>query len=923
MISSDFLRVPVTRSISVPRRYRGRWAHRLTGAALIAVLTTTVVGGTSGSVMIASAQNRTVPGASAGVSGDAEWRNSSIRKTDADSGVVVELTSPLDEVPLGTERMVEVRVTNTSDEVVGELSLRLQRGEAVRDAATARLSLTGEQSTYGYTGPFIDAPGALDPGESVTVNLPLDTSPGSKNGLDIDTPGVYPMMVNLNGRLGEGIVSYLTSERFLLPVSDPVTGELHSRNRDDGVLPEAPGVTVLWPLTARTGLVPGETGEAPKSAPLLLENDDLAAQLREGGRLDQLLDVYLDATAGDEGSALRGATCLAIDPQLLVVVDRMRDGYTVTDNRLSPVSGTRRLRESRRRDDGNRATSGHPGTGAEAAEEWLSRLRTAANQGCTVALPWAGTDINAVTRTGNQWLLREAVARGSSVLADILETEPEQNLVIPLSGYVTESTADWLPLADTTGPDEMVDPEAAWEYRQRNGLPTVHHTTDTASLEDPTIPDPQPQEELPPMNTAVRVLVTDNSVWAAPSEGRFVGLRQGITGVTYQGSLAATLATTGTEPLTVGYSNPETRYDPALDSVHARLTTSSAAVRLTVDASRVNSRQQGKSTDPVIIVPPASPATATNGAKLLDVVDELLSTGRARPQSLHEATTPDTATTTALDAAVRELNGPREGAGFGAPYPDPSVPSTSEVLAATQQANYINDLTQLMVNDPQIAVTRYEFTRPLLLDLLRGLTVLGRRNAEEHTAAVIHADRLFTLNREMLEQLQSSVSLLPPGYVYTRVSQSSPLLIVARNGLPLPVDARISYQGPPGSMVHVPDQLWIPAKGSITTQMTADLPTEPDKVNLLLRLSDSQGSVISDPVEITIRTQGLFFGMIGKFLIFLLFIALVARLIQTKIIRCFRRSGTGHGLQDQEIPPQPGANHRSPSVDAGGQQPQV
>ncbi|MCX7543676.1 hypothetical protein OS128_12250 [Corynebacterium sp. P5848] len=889
MNPSDFFRSTDTyRAVGVRRQDRARRVRALTGSILAAGLIAAIPVGQAGPVGTAAAQGHELLGAPDGPM--SQWRNPSVREDDAASGIEIRLDTPLENIDLGTKQLVNLTIENRSEQVVDNLSLRFQRADAVEDTAAARLSLTDHQSTYGYTGPFTDVAGPLRPGDSVTVALPLDTAPGSPDGLGIGAPGVYPVMINLNGRTGEGIIRYLTSERFLLAVTDRTTGSLHTRTSQENPAAEVPGITMLWPLTAPTGLVAGETGEAPMSAPLLLENDDLAAQLQEGGRLDRLLDIYLEATEGESGSALREATCLAVDPQLIEVVDRMRAGYTVATERLSPVSDTPRLRDSWRADS-SAPRAEQPGGGAVAADAWLARLRTAAGQGCTVALPWAGTDINAVSRTGNQWLVREALSRGTSIIADVLDTEPERNLVIPLSGYVTESTAAWLPLADTTGPADTVNPESAWELLQQQGLPTVHHPADTAALEDPAMPEPYPRAAFPAPATGVRVLVTDNSVWGAPARGRFTGLGPGVTGVSYEGSLAATLAATGPEPLTVGYSNPETRHDPNLDSERARLTTGNSAVRLAVDAARqsVPVDDQGTAApEPVIIVPPAAPAAPAASAELLGTVARLLETGQARPLTLHEATTPDAATETTLSRSAGPADPNRRMDRFGPPFPDPSAPSDDEVLAATQQSNYMNDLTQLMVNDPGIALTRYAFMRPLMLDLLRGLTVIGRRNAEEYAASTAHADHIFTLNREMLEKLQSSVALLPPGYVYTRVSQSSPLLIVARNGLPLPVDGRISYLGPPGSVVHVPDQLWIPAKGSIMTQMTADLPNEPDKVTLVLRLSGSQGSVVSDPVEITVQTQGPLIGLLGRLIVGLLVLALILRLIQTKIMRRIR-----------------------------------
>ena len=144
-----------------------------------------------------------------------------------------------------------------------------------------------------------------------------------------------------------------------------------------------------------------------------------------------------------------------------------------------------------------------------------------------------------------------------------------------------------------------------------------------------------------------------------------------------------------------------------------------------------------------------------------------------------------------------------------------------------------------MVNDPAIAMTRYGFTLPLRRDLLLALTR--------------DFDYRLSKQSEMLRTLRSSVSLIPPGNVYTRVSDSSPLLIVAENGLPLPVDASLIYESDDASL-NTPSRVRIPAKGSITVTMTADMP-DVDRTDISLWLATPNQQTISEPINIAVQTR--------------------------------------------------------------------
>ena len=106
------------------------------------------------------------------------------------------------------------------------------------------------------------------------------------------------------------------------------------------------------------------------------------------------------------------------------------------------------------------------------------------------------------------------------------------------------------------------------------------------------------------------------------------------------------------------------------------------------------------------------------------------------------------------------------------------------------------------------------------------------------------------------------------------MSDSSPLLIVTENGLPLPVDARMLYDAADGASLHTPDQVYIPARGSITVTMTADLPSEMDRTRLSLWLATPELDAISEPIDITVRTRAGIVSVYGVGLVAALIVLL-------------------------------------------------
>ncbi|KQB84672.1 hypothetical protein [Corynebacterium oculi] len=780
------------------------------------------------------------------------WMNPLVRPGEGESPVRVDLVEinggTQAHLESGQELRLSLRVHNTSDAPVERLTLQLRRAAAVPTVAEARQAIAQDLGAYSQIASPVVLPEPLAPGEERAVELRASTTPGAGEGLALEPGSAYPVAVAASGIVADDAASTapsamqsLSTERFVVDTNPRPAEEEAAEEPSEEESPQ--GLSLLYPLSEPTHIVPGETGEAPEAAPLILSEDSLARSLSSGGRLHSLLGAYERALAS---SQVAESTCLALDPALLSTVNRMQGGYTVTNTRHSLGQPTRRLRDSWGSSSGDQR--GTPGAGAQAAQEWLERLGRVASHQCVVSLPWANADLDAVQRTANPWLMREAIQRGQEVISQVIGVQPERGVVVPGSGYVSEATVPSLAWADQEG-----DLTQAWEASAAQGEHEAQGSSDS-TLDSPTLPDATSGTHPQAPQHPVSVLVANNTVWAAPEVDRFAQIAPGIRAVTYPASLAATLAATGEEPATAGYSNPEGRFDPTLDSATARQVTAAAAVRSSVAEAR-------QAQQPMLVTPPAV-LSADVGAMLLAEVDSALGSGRARPMSLGAYLTPGDKQAEDLAAVVAATPAPSpaENPRLGAPFLDPSVYSDAEVLRTTQQANYTDDLTGLMMNDPSIALTRYAFTAPLRQDLLAALSTTRRRSVVSFNDAVSATARRLSGNREVLQGLRGSITLLPPGNVYTRTSESSPLLIVAKNGLPLPVDATMRYHTAQKARITVPTHLRIPARGSITVSMTADITKEDEQAQMDLWLASSDGSAISDPVRIAVQTRASLVG---------------------------------------------------------------
>ncbi|MDT7745335.1 MAG: hypothetical protein QOE59_4413 [Actinomycetota bacterium] len=337
----------------------------------------------------------------------------------APGGVALTLDSTVPRVVTADgppELVVTGRLTNRGALPVRDVGVRVQRGASVSTDRGVGAALDGAVSA---DGPGAAAPGftpivaELDPEADVpfTVRAPLRGSTDSS--LALTTPGVYPVVVDVNGTPGTAAApARVAAARLLLPVTGVpggATAPLPPAGR-------APTVSLLWPLADRPRRLP-----VPPGAPALLADDSLATSFAPGGRLAGLVDA-LDRAA-PVGSPAAASVCLVVDADLLETASDMSGGYQV------------------RTPDGTA-----PGTGATAAGARLAAVRDAARGRCVLALPYADADLLATSRGNMSDLTTAARTLGERRTADLLGVAPVPDATAPAGGLLDERS-----LADLAG----------------------------------------------------------------------------------------------------------------------------------------------------------------------------------------------------------------------------------------------------------------------------------------------------------------------------------------------------------------------------------------------------------------------------------------------------------------------------------------
>lgn len=335
---------------------------------------------------------------------------------------------------------ITATVTNVGDRPVRDVVARLERSGEIGSSTGLRTAVDPNVNDFVAVGEFLTVAGELDRGQAAGLTFTVAVHGGAPPSLGIDAPGVYPLLINVNGTPDYGSPARLDEDRFLLPVTGVPASASSGNPLTDVVAPDTSrpvAVTMLWPLADRPRLAPGVPGG---TGPVRLMNDDLAVSLAPGGRLDTLLAAAEFATspgAIDTSGGLDRALCLAVDADLLVTVNAMTAGYVVAD---AP--------------DGL-GTAAHPGAGQSAAAGWLDRLRGLAKRMCVVATPYAQADLGALQQISATGLGTTATAGAADVVDAILGVSSLRGATILGDGQLT---ADAAALLESQGPTTVISP---------------------------------------------------------------------------------------------------------------------------------------------------------------------------------------------------------------------------------------------------------------------------------------------------------------------------------------------------------------------------------------------------------------------------------------------------------------------------------
>lgn len=829
-----------------------------------------------------------------------DWANPNARSTDPNRGINLQIRSitPRFLSPEDTDpQTYSLRIRNTSPGTIRGLTLSLKTAPAAGSPAQVRTSLLSNSGEYPHSSPARPLQRSngtevsLGPGETADVDVRLvrdpsfqddDATPTPENptgettgpagalapmsfGLpDTAQAGTYPLMFALGGTPGtadgadgggEAAGEQAAQGTELLAVTRATAVVTPEENEEEeGSGDSGTPLTFLWPLGSETHATPGAVGDAPEPAELYLSEDSLGEQLKEGGRLRTLLDSYRSALDGPQGTKIREASCLAIDPDLLQTVERMADGYRVGGSAPKPVEERKRLRDSWG-DIFNTKDRSEPGAQDKAAAAWLGDLRETAKKSCAVALPYGGADINTTAQatgptnpeggsdasTSAAWLSMHTLGRGAATIHEILGTTPVANIAIPSSGYLTPEALPYLAAAKMDPAAAEADLSRRFENTLKGQaiLPTLDPKVPvTALVANNTLltqqaaqnPDTSGEERQDPATQQADQQWNDRLL-KLNDAGSLRALR-------YSGDLGTVLAATGARPNTTGYSNPQSRFDANADSEATRMSTALAVLQ-----------QELASPEPILAVPPGQwEVDEQDATALMDYIEQAFATGQATPASLDDALRPRGLKNSEL--ALGEVT---------QPFADPGKPTAALAPQLATLADRIRSLTLMMANSRKIALTREQFTRPILTDLARATSNYGTRNPAEQAAASQRAAARVAGAAETADALRNSVTLLPPGNVFTRTSEAAPLIVAAQNGLPLPVPAKIRYRntldehaGHPATILESDAQM-IPARGSLTVSI--DLGAANRRSDLDLWLASPNDKRISDSVQVSVHSS--------------------------------------------------------------------
>lgn len=659
------------------------------------------------------------------------------------------------------DSMVTIRgtVANVGDRPVTDVVVRLERADAVSSSADLRANLHGHHDQYRPVGEFVTVAGTLEQGQQRPFSLAFPLRGGTGPNWNIETPGVYPALVNVNGTPDYGAAARLDDARFLLPVLGvpPPT----SAGSEPEVAPDTSrpvGLTLLWPLADRPRLAPGQPGGP---TPVRLLDDQLERSISPGGRLDALLGALEFATepAVDPKGDLARTVCVAVDPDLLVTVNEMTQNYQVLDNAADPAGPV------------------HPGTGQGLATAWLDRLRAMAKHMCVTPLPYAQASLDAVATMADDGLAHQATTGAADVLDQILGVGSLRGATLLGDSQLS---AAGINLLTAQGPTVAVAP-----------LPPVQETP----------PDFNPRR------------VSDTLV-AAP----------------FDPSVGAALSALGRNPITPDYVPQSLRFALQHDSRVARIQDALGAMAWQALSPQQTPRQ-------AILLPDATWDLSDGEARsILSATSTLLHAGLAMPRPL----------ATVIGEARAGAQPNPVDASFGVDSPQAIDDWVSQGLG--DEVRRLWGLTAALTADARTGLTGAQYTDPLRQDALRAVSQSVPTDARDDAAR----ERLAAIRRTVGD-LFNAVTVVNPGGSYTLATEHSPLPLVLRNELPVPIRVALRVETPAGmsatdvGVQEIPPgflPVKVPVEVNVSQRMAVDV-----------TLHTPDGLPLGDPVRLSVHSN--------------------------------------------------------------------
>ena len=690
-------------------------------------------------------------------------------------------------------------MTNSGPEALTNLAYRFQRGPALGSTANLRQELAEpSEPTDQVQDQF--TPITPDLASGASSPFIFTTSITDSAGLAVRGPGVYPLMVNINGAvtLEGGPLEARIGELHLLLTVMGVPGSTPAPAIGAGTDNSLP-VNVVWPLVDRPHLGVGG----------VFLDEDLLTAIGPGGRLTTLVNGLTDPAS----PVPDGTVTVVMDPQLLDELDRMSGDYRVvavpgepqpsmtemlqaqgsftatapptppsapptppgTATAATAVPGTAAPATAA-------STAAAPvtgsadipgtvaGTGQVAAASFLGRLRDVATRYPVLALPYGDPDVVAMVRAGLTGEVAAAVQHGQSVADRVLNTGTVPirmtSMAFPINGA---SDANTLAALQADGVDSALLAESSIDL----------DGSDSAAAQV-TLPGNEGNTENSIVGVAVAQTDVLSGVDALIDQGREAGWAMrvnSLTGVLAQHSLDGTV--------TPAVFTPDRRWSP--DAPGLRVLTD---LLTTLGAS-----------------------TVIKGASLTDLAGSATTAGTADyPER----------------AQAQEL--PADYLGRIA-SDRLDVASLRQTLQSTPQSTDPN-----LVLDPLDAALDAAASTAFRIDPAVGQANLA---TVESTSA----------------GLRSGVEISSAGNSYTLASSTSPLVLTVQNNLPYDVPVRVQISGGErvGLTVSDPEIQVVPAGRSQQVKIPAEV-TRSGQFQVDAQLVGADGVAWGPPVQLSVES---------------------------------------------------------------------